>query len=65
MIKQEEKILGGGTFLHTYSDSGFYILQVETGIKYDEAYDVIPCLYTYEETSEKIEAEEINNKKQI
>lgn len=65
MIKQEEKILGGGTFLHTYSDSGFYILQVETGIKYDEAYDVIPCHYTYEETSEKIEAEEINNKKQI
>ena len=65
MIKQEEKILGGGTFLHTYSDSGFYILQVETGIKYDEAYDVIPYRYTYEETSEKIEAEEINNKKQI
>ena len=65
MIKQEEKILGGGIFLHTYSDSGFYILQVETGIKYDEAYDVIPCRYTYEETSEKIEAEEINNKKQI
>ena len=55
MIKQEEKILGGNTFLHTYSDSGFYILQVETGIKYDEAYDVIPCRYTYEETSEKIE----------
>lgn len=65
MIKQEEKILGGNTFLHTYSDSGFYILQVETGAKYDEAYDVIPCRYTYEETSEKIETEEINNKKQI
>ena len=27
-------------------------------VKYDEAYDVIPCRYTYEETSEKIETEE-------
>ena len=62
MIKQEEKILGGNTFLHTYSDSGFYILQVETGIKYDEAYDVIPCRYTYEETSEKIEIASKNGK---
>ena len=65
MIKQEEKILGGNTFLHTYSDSGFYILQVETGIKYDEAYDVIPCRYTYEETSEKIEIHVENDKPEI
>ena len=65
MIKQEEKILGGGTFLHTYSDSGFYILQVETGIKYDEAYDVIPCRYTYEETSEKIEIASKNGKPEL
>ena len=27
-------------------------------VKNDEAYDVIPCRYTYEETSEKIETEE-------
>ena len=65
MIKQEEKILGGNTFLHTYSDSGFYILQVETGIKYDEAYDVIPCRYTYEETSEKIEIASKNGKPEL
>ena len=58
MIKQEEKVLGGNKFIHTYSDSGNYILQVETGIKYDEADDVIPCRYTYEETNEKIETEE-------
>ena len=58
MIKQEEKILGGNKFIHTYSDKGFYILQVETNIKYDEAYDIIPCKYTYKETSEKIEREE-------
>lgn len=58
MLKQEEKILGGNKFVHTYSDKGFYILQVETNIKYDEAYDVIPCKYTYKETDEKIEREE-------
>ena len=32
--------------------------KVENNTKYDEAYDVIPCRYTYEETSEKIETEE-------
>lgn len=58
MIKQEKKKVGEHYFTHTYSDSRFYILQVETGVKYDEAYDVIPCRYTYEETSEKIETEE-------
>lgn len=58
MIKQEEKSFGSRKLLHTYSDKGFYILQVETNIKYDEAYDIIPCPYTYEETSEKIETEE-------
>ena len=55
MIRQEEKILGGNKFIHTYSDKGFYILQVETNVKYDEAYDIIPCPYTYEETEELIE----------
>ena len=59
MIKQEEKILGGNKFIHTYSDKGFYILQVETNVKYDEAYDVIPCKYTYKETEELIEKPEI------
>ena len=58
MIKQEKKKVGGHYFNHTYSDSEFYILQVETGTKYNEAYDVIPCRYPYEETSEKIETEE-------
>ena len=30
-----------------YSDSGFRILQNETGIVYDDAVDVMPCRYTY------------------
>ena len=55
MIKQEEVILGGNTFLHTYSDSNFYIEQIETGSIYDETYDVIPCKFTYRETDKLIE----------
>ena len=30
-------------------------------VKNDEAYDVIPCRYTYEETDEKIEKKKKNN----
>lgn len=37
-----------------YSDMGVMLLQVETGARYDEAIDVIPCRYTYEETDEPI-----------
>ncbi len=58
MIKQEKVKIGEKDFLHTYSDKKFYILQVETNNKYDEAYDIIPCRYTYEETDELIESEE-------
>lgn len=61
MIKQEEVILGGNTFLHTYSDSNFYIEQIETGSIYDETYDVIPCRFTYHETDKLIEKEEGEN----
>ena len=39
-----------------YSDSGFRILQNETGIVYDDAVDVMPCQYTYSETDEQIES---------
>ena len=55
MIKQEEVTLRGNKFIHTYSDNKTYILQIETGNKYAEAYDVLPCIYTYEETEEEIE----------
>ena len=55
MIKQEKVKINDKELLHTYSDKGFYILQVETGVTYDDAYDVIPCRYTYLETEEEIE----------
>lgn len=47
----------------TYSDADKYILQVETGIEYDEAIDVADengnIRYTYEETEKDIMVEEI------
>ena len=39
----------------TYSDEGFKIRQIQTGIIYDEAIDVDFAEYTYEETTEKVE----------
>ena len=44
--------------LYTHSDSGLYIEQVETGIKYEEAWDVIPSEFTYIETEELIPVKE-------
>lgn len=58
MIKQEKVKIGNRELLHTYSDSNKYILQVETNVKYNEAYDAIPCKYTYTETEEEIVIEE-------
>ena len=58
MLKQEKIIINNKELLHTYSDSNKCILQVETKAKYSEAYDVIPCKYTYKETEEEIVIEE-------
>ena len=38
-----------------YSDTHKKLRQIETGILYDEAVDVLPCRYTYEESDEEIE----------
>ncbi len=58
MIKQEKVKIENRELLHTYSDNNKYILQVETNNIYNEAYDVIPCKYTYTETEEEIVIEE-------
>lgn len=58
MLKQEKIIINNKELLHTYSDSNKYILQVETNVKYNEAYDIIPCKYTYKEIKEEILIEE-------
>lgn len=43
-----------------YSDLNMKIRQVETGYLYDDAVDVIPCPYTYEETDIPIEDNELD-----
>lgn len=56
MIKTE--YLNDGTLIKHYSDSGFMLLQVETGAKYSDPVDLVPCRYTYEETDELINGDE-------
>ena len=57
MIKQEfYDIVNGVELVRTYSDEGYYIEQVETGLKYEDAVDV-PGKFHYIESSEKIETE--------
>lgn len=53
MITQQEIEINGRVFLKTASDT-YRIRQIETGSIYDEAIDVIPCMYTYEETDEPL-----------
>lgn len=48
----------GVNLYRTYSDEGFYILQNETDIEYDEAIDVENAPYTYSETDKPIEKED-------
>lgn len=55
MIKTET--LADGR-VRTYSDAGFRIRQIETGIIYDNAVDVLPCRYTYEETDNPVEIDD-------
>lgn len=45
--------------IHHYSDLGYMIKQVETGLLYEDAIDINPCPYTYEETNEIISSGEI------
>lgn len=56
MIKTE--FLNDGALIKHYSDAGFMLLQVETGMKYADPVDLVPCAYTYTETDELIEGEE-------
>lgn len=57
MIQTE--YLNNGTLIKHYSDRGVLLLQNETGVKYADPIDVVPCAYTYTETEEPIETEEV------
>ncbi len=46
--------VSGRTLILHESDCGKMIRQVETGIEYPSAVDVIPCKYTYEETEKDV-----------
>ena len=60
IIKEEYRTREDGVRLYrTYSDIGNYIRQVETNIIYAEAVDVEGALFTYEETEDKIEIEQV------
>lgn len=56
MIKTE--LLNDGTLVRQYSDEGYMLLQVETGLTYSDPIDVVPCKYTYIETDEFINSVE-------
>lgn len=43
------------------SGKRYKILQLETGIVYDEAVDIYPCKYTYKATEDEVEIFEQNN----
>ena len=51
------EFLNEGTLIKHYSDAGYMLLQNETGIKYSDPVDIVPCPYTYTETDEFIDGE--------
>lgn len=58
MIELKIEVLDNDLIKHYAEDSEgnkYYIKQVETGIEYAEAIDVIPCKYVYIATDKKIE----------
>ena len=54
MLVQETE----GKFVHSYSDAGYTILQVSTGIEYSDAMDLKDYPQEYEETDHKIDGGE-------
>lgn len=64
MIYLHEQQLDDRLVRHWASDSEtgeeatHYLRQIETGILYSEAVDVVPCRYTYEATGTPVERED-------
>jgi len=56
------KIIDHGTVqvIRHYSDSNLRIRQIETDLLFDDAVDIMPCQFTYEETDIPIEDREID-----
>lgn len=61
MITLKTEIIDNKFIRHYAEDeqgNKYYIKQVETGIEYAEAVDIIPCRYSYVVTEKRIEEEE-------
>lgn len=59
MIQNEIKMINETKFLHTWSDRDMLIKQVETGILYEDAMDLVDvdsgkAKFSYEETDQPI-----------
>ena len=52
--------LNNETLIRHYSDLNVLLLQNETGAKYSDPIDIVPCPYTYTETDEPIEVDATN-----
>ena len=59
MIRTESITHGEVELIRHYSDQNVKIRQIETGELYDDAIDVVPCRFTYEETDEPIADDEL------
>lgn len=62
MIELKNEIISENLIKHYAEDdqgNKYYIIQLETGVEYVDAVDIIPCRYTYVATDKKIE--EIDN----
>lgn len=60
MILTETIDHGTVQVIRHYSDSNLRIRQIETDLLFDDAVDIIPCQFTYEETDIPIEDREID-----
>ena len=54
MIRTDTIDLNGMQLVRHYSDTGYMIKQVSTGIIYRDAVDVVPCQHTYEEVQDML-----------
>lgn len=65
IVKEFYRTRNDGVNLYkTYSNEGYKIHKLNTNEVYDEAIDVENAPYEYEETTEKIETEEISEVEQ-
>lgn len=61
IVREFYKTRNDGVNLYkTYSDKGYMIHKLNTEEMYDEAIDVENAQFEYEETTEKIESEELS-----